>query len=162
MTWLQEQWIWHQATTNHALPSSFCSKRTCWKLPVTLGVLRHEPPISLHVPVINLSLLQTAVLQYCLAPMCVRHTDMCYLVTRVAILMGKHYKPPRTLCLLWFNIFDQIGVIWYLKWYIPTSYYEKKYTKHLTILFISHASKVMLKILQARLQQYANWELPGV
>ena len=29
-------------------------------------------------------------------------------------------------------------------------------------LFISHASKVMLKILQARLQQYVNWELPDV
>ena len=27
---------------------------------------------------------------------------------------------------------------------------------------ISHASKVMLKILQARLQQYVNRELPGV
>ena len=26
----------------------------------------------------------------------------------------------------------------------------------------SHASKVMLKILQARLQQYVNWELPDV
>ena len=25
---------------------------------------------------------------------------------------------------------------------------------------ISHVSKVMLKILQARLQQYVNWELP--
>ena len=31
-----------------------------------------------------------------------------------------------------------------------------------TITFISHASKVMLKILQARLQQYVNQELPGV
>ena len=29
-------------------------------------------------------------------------------------------------------------------------------------MLISHASKVMLKILQARLQQYVNWELPGV
>ena len=29
-------------------------------------------------------------------------------------------------------------------------------------LFISHASKVMLKILQARLQQYMNRELPDV
>ena len=29
-------------------------------------------------------------------------------------------------------------------------------------LFISHASKVMLKILQARLQKYMNWELPDV
>ena len=28
--------------------------------------------------------------------------------------------------------------------------------------FISHASKVMLKILQARLQQYVNCELPDV
>ena len=31
-----------------------------------------------------------------------------------------------------------------------------------TIEFISHASKVMLKILQPRLQQYVNWELPDV
>ena len=32
----------------------------------------------------------------------------------------------------------------------------------LTIVLISYASKVMLKILQARLQQYVNHELPGV
>ena len=31
-----------------------------------------------------------------------------------------------------------------------------------TIAFISHASKVMLKILQARLQEYVNCELPDV
>ena len=31
-----------------------------------------------------------------------------------------------------------------------------------TIYFISHASKVMLKILLARLQQYANRELPDI
>ena len=31
-----------------------------------------------------------------------------------------------------------------------------------TIALISHASKVMLKILQARVQQYVNWELPDV
>ena len=31
-----------------------------------------------------------------------------------------------------------------------------------TIVLISHDSKVMLKILQARLQQYVNWELPNV
>ena len=30
------------------------------------------------------------------------------------------------------------------------------------IALISHASKVMLKILQASLQQYVNWELPDV
>ena len=37
----------------------------------------------------------------------------------------------------------------------------KNYTI-LTIALISHASKVMLKILQARLQQYVNHELPDV
>ena len=31
-----------------------------------------------------------------------------------------------------------------------------------TIALISHTSKVMLKILQARLQQYVNCELPDV
>ena len=31
-----------------------------------------------------------------------------------------------------------------------------------TIALISHASKVMLKILQARLQQYVNRELPDI
>ena len=31
-----------------------------------------------------------------------------------------------------------------------------------TIVLISHASKVMLKILQARLQSYVNHKLPGV
>ena len=31
-----------------------------------------------------------------------------------------------------------------------------------TIVLISHASKIMLKILQARLQQYVNRELPDV
>ena len=30
------------------------------------------------------------------------------------------------------------------------------------IVLVSHASKVMLKILQARLQQYGNRELPDV
>ena len=35
-------------------------------------------------------------------------------------------------------------------------------SNYCTIAFISHASKVMLKILQARLQQYMNQELPDV
>ena len=34
--------------------------------------------------------------------------------------------------------------------------------KYGTIVLISHASKVMLKILQARLQRYVNHELPDV
>ena len=38
----------------------------------------------------------------------------------------------------------------------------KECSNYHTIALISHASKVMLKILQARLQQYANRELPDV
>ena len=38
----------------------------------------------------------------------------------------------------------------------------KEYSNYRTIVLISQASKVMLKILQARLQQYVNWELPHV
>ena len=38
----------------------------------------------------------------------------------------------------------------------------KKCSNYRTIAPISHASKVMLKILQARLQQYVNHELPDV
>ena len=38
----------------------------------------------------------------------------------------------------------------------------KKSNYHAIIALISHASKVMLKILRARLQQYMNWELPDV
>ena len=38
----------------------------------------------------------------------------------------------------------------------------KQCSKYCTIALISHASKVMLKILQARLQQYVNHELPDV
>ena len=38
----------------------------------------------------------------------------------------------------------------------------KEYSNYSTIALISHANKVMLKILQARLQQYVNHELPDV
>ena len=38
----------------------------------------------------------------------------------------------------------------------------KECSDYCTIGLISHASKAMLKILQARLQQYVNCELPGV
>ena len=36
----------------------------------------------------------------------------------------------------------------------------KEYSNYHMIALISHTSKVMLNILQARLQQYVNWELP--
>ena len=44
----------------------------------------------------------------------------------------------------------------------PKEWQYQKMFKLLTIAIISHASKVMLKILQARLQQYMNHELPDV
>ena len=48
--------------------------------------------------------------------------------------------------------------------FIPTSKKnnDKKCSNYHTIALISHASKVMLKILQARLQEYMNCELPDV
>ena len=45
---------------------------------------------------------------------------------------------------------------------IPKKGNAKECSNYWTIALISHASKVMLKILQARLQQYMNRELPGV
>ena len=45
---------------------------------------------------------------------------------------------------------------------IPKKDNAKECSNYCTIALISHASKVMLKILQARLQQYVNHELPDV
>ena len=45
---------------------------------------------------------------------------------------------------------------------IPKKGNAKECSNYHTITLISHASKVMLKILQARLQQYVNCELPDV
>ena len=45
---------------------------------------------------------------------------------------------------------------------IPKKGNAKECLNYHTIVLISHASKVMLKILQARLQQYVNCELPDV
>ena len=41
-------------------------------------------------------------------------------------------------------------------------YSAKECSNYCTIALISHASKAILKILQARLQQYMNRELPDV
>ena len=45
---------------------------------------------------------------------------------------------------------------------IPKKGNAKEYINYHTIALISHASKVILKIIQARLQQYVNHELPDV
>ena len=45
---------------------------------------------------------------------------------------------------------------------IPKKGNAKECSSYCTVALISHASKVMLKILQARLQQYMNHEIPDV
>ena len=45
---------------------------------------------------------------------------------------------------------------------IPKKGNAEECSNYHTIALISHAKKVMLKILQARLQQYVNHELPDV
>ena len=45
---------------------------------------------------------------------------------------------------------------------MPKKSNAKECSNYCTVALISHASKVMLKILQARLQQYVNRELPAV
>ena len=45
---------------------------------------------------------------------------------------------------------------------IPKKGNAKECSNYHTIVLISHGSKVVLKILQARLQQYMNHELPNV
>ena len=45
---------------------------------------------------------------------------------------------------------------------IPQKHNAKECSNYPTIAFIPHASKVMLKILKARLQQYVNHEIPDI
>ena len=45
---------------------------------------------------------------------------------------------------------------------IPKKGNAKKYLSYHTVALISHASKFMFKMLQARFQQYVNWEFPDV
>ena len=45
---------------------------------------------------------------------------------------------------------------------VPKKDSVQECSNYLTVVLISQAMKVMLKILQARLPQYVNWELPDV
>ena len=45
---------------------------------------------------------------------------------------------------------------------IPKKENAKECSSYCTNALISHASKIVLKILQARLQQYMNYKLPDV
>ena len=58
----------------------------------------------------------------------------------------------------------EIAVPWTRSVFIPVPKKgnAKECSNYHTIAFISHASKIMFKILQARLQQYVNREFPDV
>ena len=45
---------------------------------------------------------------------------------------------------------------------IPKKSNVKQCSNYCTITLISQASKLMLKVLQARFQQYVNWKFPNV
>ena len=51
---------------------------------------------------------------------------------------------------------------WKRSVFIPIPKKAKECSKYRTVALISHTSKVMLKILQARLQQYVNRQIPDV
>ena len=73
-----------------------------------------------------------------------------------------HRKPP-VKCFLTHKhkiMFQFLGLSVFIP--IPNKGNAKECSNYRTIVLISHASKVMLKILQARLQQYVNRELPDV
>ena len=69
-------------------------------------------------------------------------------------------------CTQYANKFGKLssGQDWKRSVFIPTlkKGHDKECSNYRTIALISHASKVMLKILQARLQQYVNNELLDV
>ena len=79
------------------------------------------------------------------------------------ILKGDAMKVLHSICQqIWKT--QQWPQDWKRSVFIPTSKKgnAKKYSKYCTIALISQTSKVMLKIVQARLQQYVNHELPDV
>ena len=62
------------------------------------------------------------------------------------------------------SIWQQIWKIWQWPqdWKVSFHPNLKECSIYCTVALISHTSKAMLKILQARLQQYMNWEHPDV
>ena len=57
---------------------------------------------------------------------------------------------------------DKINFLIFFIVPVPKKGNAKECSNYRTIALISHSCKVMLKILQARLQQYVNCELPDV
>ena len=77
------------------------------------------------------------------------------------ILKDNAVKAPHSICQqIWKT--QQWPLDWKRSVFIPKKGNAKECSNYHTVVLISHASKVMLKILQASLQQYVNHELPDV
>ena len=79
------------------------------------------------------------------------------------ILKGDAVKVPHSICQqIWKT--QQWPQDWKRSVFIPIPKKGnvKECSNYCTVALISHTSKVMLKILQARLQQYVNHEIPDV
>ena len=109
-------------------------------------------------------------LSYCLlfsknSFLCINFMTLCY---AIPVELFQILKDDAVKVLL--SIYQQIWKIqrWPQDWKrsvfipIPKKGDGKECTNYCTIAFISHASKVKLKILQPRLQQYMNNEIPDV
>ena len=77
---------------------------------------------------------------------------------KVSYMMILYAKETQSICQIWKT--QQWPQDWKMSVFIPIP--KKGNAKECTIALISHTRKVMLKILQARLQQYMNHELPEV
>ena len=82
---------------------------------------------------------------------------LCY--SEEQFLQGKYPKSDQNILGQGQQILDKDQIQPSVKAILENSYV---YSNYHTIVLIPHASKVMLKILQARLQQYMNRELPDV
>ena len=120
-----------------------------------------EPIFAWNVPLVS----------FCCFPLflCIDHWGRFSYLSLLffGTLHSNGYIFPFLLCFL-LPFFSQLFVRWPQDWKrsvfipIPKKGNAKECSNYRTIALISHASKVMLKILQARLQQYMNRELPDV
>ena len=95
----------------------------------------------------------------CFVCVCVQRTYQCVFQSSCIILYSHQqlvrvYISPHPYQFLSLSFFLIITIL--------VNGSAKECSNYCTIVLISHASKVMLKILQARLQQYINQELPDV
>ena len=80
-------------------------------------------------------------------------------LSRLVIAFPSRSKNPLISWLQWF--WTQENKVCHYFHFFPI-YNAKECSHYLTIALISHTSKAMVKILQARLQQYLNHEFPNV